>query len=360
MNEYGDLEFDDEWQNTPIQKYYSYKRDQQNRTDIRLDQIRRALFESPTKSDYVAWDEFINWQESMTIDDAWHFLEQFRNAGLSERTVKEYLGIVQSFLAMMMERGVVESNPAAYVFDEAEFDIGETSKLELTVNELGEFIAGIPDPQFRATALLLAKSGIRNGENNNIDLPHLHLNHPAYYRFLENRGIKIDQKIEDRPDSLYIPSEPTVGEEYKGEVRGAGNKRERDTVIPIDTETKFALLDWLAVRPLTGPPHPLWVSRNNTRIHHHSFRTHIKDYAVKANLIDSTADRRFSVHWFRHFFTTQLKPGYGDHDRYLEPTMIKYLRGDVDDDIMEIYTHEWGDTIRSEYTDAIYEFGIYK
>lgn len=360
MSEYGNLKFDDEWHEAPLQKYYSYKRDQQNLTDIRLKQIRRTLIESPTRANYASWDEFIDWQESMTIDDAWSFLNQLRTSGLSERTVEEYMLIVQSFLAMMMKLDVVESNPIAYVVDEAEFDIKEISQLELSIQQLGEFISSIPRPHFRATALLLAKSGIRNGENNNIDLPHLHLDHSAYHRFLEKRGIKLHPKIEGRPDSLYIPSEPTVGEEYNGEVRDAGNKRERDTIIPIDTETKIALLNWLAIRPLADPPYPLWVSKYENRISRQSFRNYIKDHAVKAGLIEDTADRRFSVHWFRHFFTTQLKPGYGDHDRYLEPTMIKYLRGDVDDDIMEIYTHEWGNTIRAEYIDAIYQFGIHE
>ncbi|ELY95121.1 integrase family protein [Natrialba hulunbeirensis JCM 10989] len=344
----------------PIQKYETYKRDQQDLTDTRLRQIRLSLIKSSARSDYVAWNEFIDWQESMTTDDAWRFLDQLRNAGLAERTVEEYMRIVQSFLAMMMTRGVVESNPIAYVIDEAEFEIEESSQLELTVSQLGNFIKSIPKPHYRASALLHAKNGIRNGENNNIDLPHLHLDHPDYYRFLEKRDIELHEQIKERPDSLYIPSEPTIGEEYNGEVRGAGNKRKNDTIIPIDMETKFMLLNWLAVRPLAEYPHPLWVTQDNTRVHHQSFRSYIKNCAVEAGLIDDTADRKFSVHWFRHFFTTQLRPGHGNYSEYLEPTMIKYLRGDVEDDIMEVYTHDWGNTIRAEYIDSIYQFGIYE
>jgi hypothetical protein len=33
-------------------------------------------------------------------------------------------------------------------------------------------------------------------------------------------------------------------------------------------------------------------------------------------------------------------------------------RVDVEDGIMEVYTHEWGDQIREQYFDAIYHFGI--
>jgi len=54
-----------------------------------------------------------------------------------------------------------------------------------------------------------------------------------------------------------------------------------------------------------------------------------------------------------------MKPGRGHHDDSIAPSLVKYIRGDVEDDIMEVYTHDWGDQVREQYLDAIYKFGIY-
>lgn len=115
------------------------------------------------------------------------------------------------------------------------------------------------------------------------------------------------------------------------------------------------------MRPEIGYPHNLWT--NDTRKGRKSvpsFNLKLTGrYAVEAGVIEDASDEEFTPHWFRHFFTTQLQPGRGDHPRHLEPSMIKYLRGDVMEDIMGEYTHDWGDTIRPAYEDAIYQFGLY-
>jgi integrase len=168
--------------------------------------------------------------------------------------------------------------------------------------------------------------------------------------------------VKDYPDSLYIPSEPTIGESFRSEERLLGNKRKRGTRIPIDQETKQALLDWVTVRPETAYPHPLWVSPvgQPTRIGFNNTNKKLtRSWAEETGLVDDGTTGKFTPHWFRHFFTTNMKPGRGHHENSIPPSLVKYIRGDVEEDIMKLYTHNWGDQVSDQYLDAIYHFGIY-
>lgn len=371
MSDYGDLEFDEEWEEKPLQKYMEYKRTRDKITKSRYGDIRRTLVQSPEDSEYQAWDEFLDWESKQTIDDAWAFLDQLRES-LAESSCEECMEIVLTFLDHLMQREVVSSNPARYVYDEATFDREEKDWIERTPEEVGEFIGSIQDPLFRAATMLFAKLGIRQGENYNIDLPFLHLDHPGYYELLEQHGVTLHDEVEDYPDSLYIPSEPTKDEDYRGEKRLLGNKRVRGTRLPIDEETKHALLTYLAIRPKTEYPHPLWTGKKSyqgrERIGKNAFKRRIAgDLAEEHGFYQSDSEKDYSTHWFRHFFNTNMKPGFGNHTGHIDPIMVKFLRGDRNTsnrsdsdgkDIMEVYTHDWGNQIQRKYLENIYQFGI--
>ena len=362
MSKYGDLDFDDRWYDEPLEKYLDHKRDVDEVTGTRFDTIHRAVVDSPNGSEWQAWDEFVNWRDGMTLADARAFKQQLEDAGLGSRSVESYLRIVQSFLKELLERDVIESNPVAYVCDETDFDHDEPDKIDRTVAEIGSYLRAIPNRQQRAMGVTFAKTGIRKGENYNIDIPFLHLDHDIYKKVLDQHGVTLVDEIADHPDTLYIPSEPTIGEVFRGEKRKLGNKRKRGTKIPIDGEMKKALLDWLAVRPETTHPHPLWVKPNGEpiRIGQMNPNDKLTNYWAEENgLVDDGDTGEFTPHWFRHFFTTNMKPGRGHHDDSIAPSLVKYIRGDVEDDIMEVYTHDWGDQVREKYLDAIYQFGIY-
>jgi|GEM_PF-6116155 len=361
MSEYGALDYDASWSTEPFETYLEQKAERDDLTAHRLTQIRRVLIEAPATTSYLAWDERIDWRSGMTVSDGWQFLRQLREAGLAERTVAEYTRIVQSFLRTLLERGVVDSNPVAYVRDQTEFETTATHKVERSVSEVAQLLQSVPDPQYQAAGILFAKTGIRNGECVNIDLSHLNLDHTGYRSFLRERGIPLHNRVADRPDALYIPSEPTMGETYRGERRKAGNKRDRETIIPIDNETKTALLRWVAQRPRTPSPHPLWVGKRGTdRISMHSFGNLLTGrYAAESGFVSSANEESFTPHWFRHMFTTQLKPGHGDHPRSVDLATLRYLRGDVISDVTEVYTHDWGNTVRESYLDAVYRFGVF-
>ena len=368
MSKYGNLDFDDEWFEQPLERYLYHKREVDDVTDDRFKEIQRIIVDSPDRADYQAWDEVVDWRDKMTTDDARAFLRQLRDAGLAERTVKERMKMVQSFLKKLLDRNVVESNPIAFVCDEATFDPDKAEKIDRSVADIGAFLGAIPDLQFRAIGLTLAKTGVRGGENINIDLPFIHLDHDIFYNTIDQHGVTLHDAVADQPDTLYIPSEPTVKEQFRGEKRRRGNKRKRGTRIPIDRELKQALLNWLAVRPETAHPHPLWTSPKGelSRPTGKYFEKLTNYWAEETGLVDDGSTSKFTAHWFRHFFTTNMQPGRGYHDKSIAPTLIKYIRGDVgtateDDgtDIMDVYSHDWGDQVRDEYLDAIYQFGIY-
>lgn len=370
MSNYGNLDYDESWYDTPIARYFEYKSAGENGvTDHRFAQIKRNIADSPDSVEWEAWDELIDWQGGMTVKDGRDFLAQLRRAGLSERTVEEKMRIVSSFLSELLKRNVIDSNPAAYVIDETEFDADEKDKLDRSVDEIGTFLRGISDLQLRAMGTTFAKTGLRIGECYNIDLPHLYLDHDIYDSVLERHDVTLNDEVSDHPDTLYIPSEPTTGETYRGEKRESGNKRERGTPIPVDNELKRALLDWLAVRPVTTHPHPLWTSPRGVpnRISITQIGKHLTNHwAEKTGLVDDGSTGKFTSHWFRHFFTTNMEPGRGYHNRSIAPTLIKYIRGDVGTatetngtDIMDVYSHDWGDQVRDKYLNSIYHFGIY-
>ena len=369
MSKYGDLDFDDEWYDQPLQRYLYHKREVDDVTEARFADIERAIVSSPDDAGWQAWDEFVDWRDEMTTDDARAFLRQLRAAGHGERTVEEKLRTVQSFLKELLDRGVIDSNPVAYVCDETDFDHDDQEKLDRSVAEIGAYLGAIPNLQIRAQGVTFAKTGVRLGENLNIDLPFVHLDHDIFYETLDRHGVSLHSEVADKPDTLYIPSEPTKGEQFRGEQRQSGNKRKRGTRIPIDSELKRALLDWLAVRPETTHPHPLWTSPcgEPTRVSKSNLSKNLTDYwAEETGLVDDGSTSAFTPHWFRHFFTTNMQPGRGYHDDSIAPTLVKYIRGDVGtstesngSDIMDVYSHDWGDQVREQYLDAIYHFGIY-
>jgi integrase/recombinase XerC len=376
MTKYGNLNFDEQWYKEPLEKYLEHKRTVDEVTDKRFDEIARALVGNPERYDWEclreldepsvkweAWDEFVDWRDEMTLADARAFKQQLEDAGLASRTVENKLRMVQSFLKELLERDVIESNPVAYVCDETEFDHDGPDKIDRTVDEIGEYLRAIPNLQQRAMGVTFAKTGIRKGENYNIDLAFLHLDHDIYDDVLNQHDVTLVDEVADHPDTLYIPSEPTVGETFRGEKRQLGNKRKRGTKIPIDGELKKALLDWLAVRPETSYPHPLWVkpAGKPTRIGKTNPNTNLTNYwAEETGLVDDGDIGAFTPHWFRNFFTTQILPGSGHHEDHLDPAMVNYIRGDVmDHDMLDHYRQSWGNAIRKPYLDAIYQFGIY-
>jgi len=215
-----------------------------------------------------------------------------------------------------------------------------------------EFVAGIRHPLHRALVVALLKTGMRVGELCNLDLRDLAIDDEEVR---ETFALGTRPASPDRPNSLYVTPDATVGEELKRGGRTASNKRKRATVIPIDDELMGTLKRWLAVRP-DGPSSadPLFVGTAEgwgERLDPQAVRHVVERYAREAGWYRTGggAAENVTPHYFRHFFTTHLRDRTGDRG------VVKYLRGDVADDVIDTYTHNWGDQVRETYEANVYQ-----
>jgi site-specific recombinase XerD len=270
----------------------------------------------------------------------------------AESTVATYASYLNRFYSYMTQVGTFDGNPMALVMQEMDEAIDtDPTRREVSVARMREFVDGITHPLERAVVLTLLKTGLRVGELCNLDARDVSLTAPsvevAYD--LGTRG-----QLDGRLDTLFVDPAMSCGESVNGEERTASNKRKRATLVPVDAELKAALVRWLAIRPDSpSPAEPLFVSTRDAwgrRLTPEMVRSIVRRHAEGAGWYRTGADAAENVtpHYFRHFFTTHLRDRTGDRG------VVKYLRGDVADDIIDTYTHNWGDRVREVYLSNIY------
>lgn len=367
---YGNIEIDTSgYEKNPISEFLENKKDETSEENYRFCKV--VLGENRNKTGF---QQFLNIHQisvfEATTDDLEDYAAYIRSQGVNKTTGKR-LELVSALYARLRELGVHDSNPAAYVLDEGDFDRDPPERDYHTVAEIGDFIRWITDPQIKTIALLVSKTGIRAGEVTNIDLRCLNLDDSRYREdYLTHHGIELKDEVKTHPDTLYIVGDISAGEVVDGEERMDGNKRKRSTLIPIDRELKRSMLNWLSIRPrIDTTPQPLFTTEKTVngefkRISRDSiYGSLVRRYAVNFGLAEPGENSEdVDIHYFRHFFTTQMSKNRGDHDGGLDPMLVKYIRGDViDDDILDIYSHDsWGVNVREEYLNNIYNFGVYE
>jgi Site-specific recombinase XerD len=294
--------------------------------------------------------------ESVTPVEASHrdcmaFVHTLRD-DLASSTVASYAAYLHRFYAYMTQVGAFTDNPMAIVTEEMNESIdSDPVRRDIAVPQMREFVSTARHPLEQAVIVTLLKTGIRVGELCNIDLRDITVSDSE---LTESFDIGSRGALDSRPDSLYVSSEPTVNQEYAGEIRPATNKRKRDTVIPIDTEFQRVLKRWLLVRPdARSETEPLFVDTESNwgaRLTPPRVRTFITRHAREYGWYQTGggASENVTPHYFRHFFTTHLRDRTGDRG------VVKYLRGDVADDVIDTYTHNWGDQVRRVYEQHIY------
>ncbi len=269
----------------------------------------------------------------------------------AESTVASYASYLNRFYSYMGQVGEFEQNPMALVMEEMSESIStDPTRRDLSVDEMGAFISSIKHPLERVVILTLLKTGIRVGELCNLDV------RDVYLAELEEVDEYNDVRAElhGRPNSIFVSSKPQQGAVINGEERTASNKRMRNTVIPIDDELETELVRWLAVRPDpagsgTGVflnTKKRWGRRLTPNMVHHMVEKHAREFGWYRS--GGGVSENVTPHYFRHFFTTHLRDRTGDRG------IVKYLRGDVADDIIDTYTHNWGDRVREVYEENIY------
>lgn len=194
---------------------------------------------------------------------------------------------------------------------------------DVSVSEVGSALLNISHPLYHALFLMFFKLLLRSGEAVNIELQHVHLQDPDFYRIYEDLGVEIHEKIRNKPDTIYIdPSKD-------------GTKRTEETILPVDAEVKAALLRALAIRPTT----PASLSKSTF------FASHSQNYGL--DLSPSSVSNAFdeylvepndeipasmSPHDGRHWGTRKLRATKNDNE-----VLLMYLRGDANDSIIDQY-----------------------
>ena len=272
---------------------------------------------------------------------------------VGEATVATYASYLHRFYAYMTEVGTFEDNPMGLVMEEIDESIAtDPQRRDLSVPAMRSFVASVTHPLDRAVVLTLLKTGMRTGELCNLDLRDLYL--PG-----AETGVDHRPQLDGKPDSIHVPAEPAQGETYNGQRRTASNKRKRATVIPVDDELRTTLAAWLAVRPdPRSDARPLfcstgdeWGKRLTPHMVHHVVETHAREQGWYRE--GGGAEENVTPHYFRHFFTTHLRDRTGDRG------VVKFLRGDVATDVIDTYTHDWGDRVREMYEASIYRLARY-
>ncbi len=279
--------------------------------------------------------------------DCMAYIHQLRG-NVAESTVATYASYLHRFYDYMMRAGSFDENPMALVLEEIDEAINtDPARRDLSIPEMRTFVREITHPLHRAVVTTLLKTGMRAGELCNLDRRDLHLAEPLDEP--AHRAV-----LETRPDSLYVAEEPARGSVYNDERRTASNKRKRATTIPVDDELARDLRRWLAIRPdTTSDADPLFVStskdwgaRLTPDMVHHIVKTHASEAGWYRP--GGGPEENVTPHYFRHFFTTHLRDRTGDRG------IVKYLRGDVAQDIIDTYTHDWGDRVKDVYAEHIY------
>jgi len=296
-----------------------------------------------------------------THRDCMAWVHSLRRSDVADSTVATYASYLHRFYAYLAQIGAFESNPMALVVEEMDERIDTNpSRRDISVPAMREFVSGVTHPLDHAVIVTLLKTGMRAGELCNLDLRDVVLA-PASSDTREPALTAVATEtpeprvqLDGRGPSLYIAAEPTAGEVFAGEERTASNKRKRSTVVPVDRELGIALRRWLAIRPeARSPAEPLfcstsgsWGCRLTPDMIHHLVEGHASDAGWYRS--GGGAEENVTPHYFRHFFTTHLRDRTGDRG------IVKYLRGDVGGDIIDTYTHNWGDSVRETYESNIY------
>jgi len=298
--------------------------------------------------------EFQAYLDSRNIDietanhrDCMAYVHQLRGE-VGESTVATYVSYLHRFYDYMTRVEALENNPMAVVVEEVDESIHtDPARRDISVGAMRSFVGSVTHPLDRALVVTLLKTGMRAGELCNLDRRDLNLSTPL-------AGEDHRPRLDGRPQSLYVDSAPSASNVYNGERRTASNKRKRATTVPVDDELATVLRRWLAIRPdPVSEAEPLFVStttewgqRLTPDMVHHIVESHAREAGWYRD--SGGPEENVTPHYFRHFFTTHLRDRTGDRG------VVKYLRGDVAQDVIDTYTHDWGDRVRNTYEKYIY------
>lgn len=283
------------------------------------------------------FDDYIDAHHTeATRRECMQYVSSLRDSELSPSSIAVYASYLHRFYSYLVkaEEYPITTNPMALVTEEMNETIDKNPRRrELTVADVTNFLRTVNHPRDRCMLVTLFKTGVRAGELANLDLTHISLTPQKNDEY----GLGGDSLVNQ--ESILVSSDIP------------GNKRKRDTLIPVDPELEQELERWLRVRPDNGDAVFVSLSpASNGRLSPEAVASAMRKYTEPYGWWSREADLRQNVtpHYCRHFFTTYMREATGDD------AFVKYLRGDVGGDVIDTYTHQWGDKVREKYLDSIY------
>lgn len=241
-----------------------------------------------------------------------------------------------------------QANPFGEVADSKPFDYDSGAVWpEIPYEELVDAINSIKSPKNFTIIATLAKTGLRRAEAGNLDERDINIDHPVSQVIDDPR-----REIIDKSNTIYVDSSITKGEIHNGEERTESNKKKSYRAIPIDDELVDTLGWYLSCRPRSerdSKPIFTGINDQNGRVGGSGIYRIVDNFQENQDLGESVG---ISPHFFRHFYTTQLRSSLSTVDPQTYPgtpkQIVKGLRGDSDDDTIETYSHDWDEGLEDD------------
>lgn len=254
--------------------------------------------------------------EEVRVSDIEAWVRELADRDCSANTKRRYVESLSSFYDWAIKRPHaypdITGNPAAVVLEE--LDKVKRERPETATWDNGKrIIWNIPDPRDKTAAIVMAKTGARVRE----------------VVTLQERDLMLDD----------------------GFVRFRDRKGGTETVNPVDDET----VEWLRrLRALSSSDSEyVFTAIHGGRIQRERIRREVRKGAVEAGVMDSIDEKRwhhkFTPHYYRTIFTSLMRnsePGLKDH-------WVRYLRGDSDESVMDLYTRIPREKVRKRYLEVI-------
>lgn len=278
------------------------------------------------KIDIWSANQFINFLGDKQLnqtskDDLKRYLAHLRSRKLKPLSLNRIFSCLSVFYDFLVEEGIVDTNLVKPVIKKylRGYKQEQNERRIISVKEAINLVNSIIDTRDKTMVLLLLKTGIRRKELVALDVDDINLK---------------DQSIELKRTA-----------------------KRSNRVLFLDQETSAQLRRWLHTREAWVAPDEtaLFVNRRGLRLEGKYIHKKVLRYATLVGLHNPKSKKnseRFTPHCCRHFATTHLLRAGMRRD------YVKFLRGDVTKEAIDIYYHIDPEDVRTEYLQYVPRFGV--
>lgn len=222
------------------------------------------------------------------------------------------------------------------------------SQHPMSVEELGHQVRSIKNVLHTAVIGTQFKYGLRGGQVCNIMLSDVKIQHDGLNDLYSSLGTH--QRISDfEDDVIYFPKRS----------ERPGVKSKRPIVMPLDTETRRLLINYLRQRPPVDEPWLFISNSSGNKLNTELVNKLMWRPNFRPEYDETDQYSAITSHYGRHRFSTYWRKEIGTNREY-----IKYMRGDKQgelgdsSDILNNYIHTYYTDIKDLYLSKIYNFGV--